>query len=315
MKKVIVLILLMLSSRAMPFVTDYTIHGPMKGWAIKPGKEHFYISTFYQYLSTQNAFHAGGENLSLKDYFGVADANPVLTQSILTADVSLGLTPFLGVQVIAPVIAEYRIHANAGPADKDLVSPRGIGDIDLGLWFVPKFLQDWGVIFSGMYHIMSGTSPYIVAVSDNGFATSQPLATGLGYSYLSFAARADMTMASWLSASMLLDYRHNHYYIQDGYEPTSKFGDVVTCGARVLTHTNAFAMSLAVQVTRSFDDIEQGFYKRGSAFSLLTLQPRVAVLAPKIKFVDSIFLGYVAPISGKNQILADYLSVGVDFQF
>ena len=317
MKQLVVVLCFICLSRAFAFVTDYAIQSPMRGWAAKPGKEHVFISLYYQQLCTSSAFSSSSDKLSLKDYIGISNVDPAIKKNVAYADISLGLTPTFGVQVIVPFVSGYRLSDNsdAGFAKADINGDSGFGDVDLGVWFNPKPFQNMRFVFSGLYHITSGTSPYEVSTADGIFGSNQPLSTGLGYSYLSFSAKSDVHLIGGLSASFSLGYQYNRYFIQNGYEPTSKMGDIFSAAARVHYTKSFLSFSLTTQYAGSFDDIESGYSRRDTGQSLLSMLPQLGISAPRIPFLQVIHFGFVTPLAGKNIIFPDYVFVGVDFEF
>lgn len=315
MKRMICLLFLALAVRVFPLVTDYTPHAPIKAWSQKPQKEHFYVMTYYQQLTSERVFTAQGELTSLSDYLGIANVNPQLGKSILVADISLGLTPAFGVQVIAPYIASHQLAANSDTdaAEEDIVGDTGFGDVDVGVWFAPQSGRIIQYVFGAMYHISSGSSPYKVSSTDGISGGNQPLSTGLGYSYLSINAKIDAIIMKNLTVSFLADYRHNHLYIQNGYEPTSRKGDVYTFAARAVCFYKPVTLSLAAYYSDSFDNIDDRYLKKNTGISQFSLLPQVGVSVPLVPFVDIIHLGYAVPISGKNMIFSNYVLIGIDF--
>ncbi len=308
---------LALVSHAYSFVTDYSLYGPLRGWTTKPGKEHFFISTYFQYLHTNESFDSKGDLRTLKEYLGLLNVNPSLHRSTVTADVNLGLTPSFGVQVVVPYIVEHSFRANedAGYVEEDIPGDTGFGDVDVGVWFVATPWQDVRLLISGKYHITSGTSPYTVTSSDGIYGINQPFASGTGYSYVNLNIASDVELLPSLAASFFASCQINQSFSEDGCRTLSRMGNIMMLGSRVFYSYKSLFFSLGLHYAFSADNVEQDIVRRESGLRILTLLPQFGFAIPAIGFIDSVHFGYTAPLSGKNQFSPDFVIVGIDIKF
>ncbi|RMD97426.1 MAG: hypothetical protein D6814_09495 [Calditrichaeota bacterium] len=317
MKKKLFAALMLVSIPVSAFVTDYVHYLPLKGWALKPGKEHFYVQAYTKMLNSQHTFNSSGDKITLTQYFNIAGAQPHITKNIHVLDASLGLSSRFGVQVIVPYVTNYRLHANGSGENEGemLVGDSGIGDIDLILWFGRTQLSRGRFVFSGRYHMTNGTSPYRLSSTDGITGVNQPLATGLGYSYLSLDVKGDVRLYRSIWLSGMAGYRYNRYFVENGYEATSKMGDIVTLAARAKYEGRIVTASLATGWVMSLKNISEGYEREGTDRAFVSLFPQIGVSVPWLSFVDLIHAGYVIPLAGKNIVSTDYFVLGVDFKF